>query len=140
MSWSGGNARVNVDPPGPVRTSTVPSLARATLPTMASPSPAPGIPRAPGGPVEALEDVREILVRDARALLADQDPAVLDDDAHRGAWRTPLDGVVDQVADGVIGVRSSCDASATSWRWAVTDSCSAASMVPKDELSRPTSS
>ena len=64
---SGGNARVNADPAGPVRTSTVPSFACATLPTMASPSPAPGIPR-----------------------------------ADRGARRTPLDGVVDQVADGVI--------------------------------------
>ncbi len=44
----GGNARVNADPAGPVRTSTVPSFACATLPTIASPSPAPGIPRARG--------------------------------------------------------------------------------------------
>ena len=52
--------------------------------------------------VEALEDVREILGRDAGTLIADQDPAVLDDDAYRDLGRTPLDGVVDQVADGVI--------------------------------------
>jgi hypothetical protein len=46
--------------------------------------------------------VREILVRDARAVIADRDPAVLDDDAHRDVGRIPLDSVVDQVADGVI--------------------------------------
>lgn len=45
---SGGNARVNVDPSGPVRTSAVASLACAMRATMASPSPAPGIPRAAG--------------------------------------------------------------------------------------------
>ena len=45
---SGGNASVNVDPSGPVRTATVPLLACATPPTIASPSPAPGMPRAAG--------------------------------------------------------------------------------------------
>jgi hypothetical protein len=44
----GGNARVNVDPSWPVRTSAVASLACAMRATMASPSPAPGIPRAAG--------------------------------------------------------------------------------------------
>ena len=44
----GGNARVNVDPSVPVRTSAIASLACAMRATMASPSPAPGIPRAAG--------------------------------------------------------------------------------------------
>src|SRR5580693_1845900 len=45
---SGGNASLNVDPCGPVCTATVPLLACATPPTIASPSPAPGMPRAAG--------------------------------------------------------------------------------------------
>ena len=55
-----------------------------------------------GGPVEAFEDVREILIGDARAVVGDRYLAVLDDHAHRGVGRRPFEGVVDQVADGVI--------------------------------------
>ena len=44
----GGNERVNVEPSAPVRTSAVASLACAMRATIASPSPAPGIPRAAG--------------------------------------------------------------------------------------------
>jgi hypothetical protein len=45
---SGGNASVKVDPCSPVCTATLPLFACATPPTMASPSPAPGMPRAAG--------------------------------------------------------------------------------------------
>jgi hypothetical protein len=66
--------------------------------------PQPGPGHAPGGgrPVEALEDAREIFIGDARAVIRHRHLAVLDQHPDPGASRGPLDGVVDQVADGVI--------------------------------------
>ena len=44
------------------------------------------------------------------------------------------------VRSDVIGVRSSCEASATSWRWAATDRSSVSSIALKCAASSPTSS
>jgi hypothetical protein len=55
-----------------------------------------------GCPVEAFEDVREVVIGDAWAVIGDRYLAVLDNNAHHGVGRRPLDGVADQVAYGVI--------------------------------------
>src|ERR1700704_5796027 len=59
-------------------------------------------------PVEAFEDVGEILVWNPGAVIGDRHVAFGDGDVYRAVGWIPLDRVVDQVADGVVdpgGVR-----------------------------------
>ena len=64
--------------------------------------PEPGIAAGLLRAVEAVEDVRPVLLGDARALVVDGQDAV--DEAHRdgAAGRAPLGGVVEQVGDGAL--------------------------------------
>ena len=48
------------------------------------------------------EDVREVGIRDAGPVIGDRHLAVVDDDAYRGIVGAPLDGVVDEAADGAV--------------------------------------
>ena len=56
------------------------------------------MPRA-GGAVEAVEDVRQVLRGDARAVVANRDLAVAHRDLDLAAGRAPLGRVVEQVRD-----------------------------------------
>ena len=57
-------------PPRSFSARMVPPSALTTWATMARPRPDPGSPRAAGGAVEAVEDVRQVLLGDARAVVA----------------------------------------------------------------------
>ena len=56
------------------------------------------MPRAAGGPVEAVEDERQVGLVDPGAVVADGQLAAVHGDLDRAAGRAPLDGVVEQVA------------------------------------------
>src|SRR5207302_10852944 len=53
----------------------------------------------PGGAVEAVEDVRDVLLPEARPVVADREHAVREVHLDLSARRAPLDRVVDQVHD-----------------------------------------
>ena len=67
---------MSVPPPSARSATTLPPCDSATWRTIASPSPEPGRPRAARRAVEAVEDVREVLVGDPRAVVAHGDLAV----------------------------------------------------------------
>ena len=82
---------------------TVPPCDSATWRTIARPSPEPGMPRASRRAVEAVEDVREVLVGDAGPVVADRSPrrrARATSTAPPGG--APLGGVVEQVRDRAV--------------------------------------
>ena len=87
-------------PPGSFSATMVPPSALTTWATMARPRPEPGRPRACGRAVEAVEDVRQVRLGDARPVVAHDDGALVAFDRHGLAGRAPLAGVVEQVADG----------------------------------------
>ncbi len=71
----------------------------------------PGAGQRAGGrrSVEAVEDVRQVGVVDARAVVGDRDPTGLDEDRHRRPVGTELHGVVDQVRQRPIEHRRLAD-------------------------------
>src|SRR3954453_17170711 len=54
------------------------------------------------GPVEALEDVRQVGGRETRAVIAPGEDAVVEGQFDHAARRAPLDRVVEQVRDGAV--------------------------------------
>ncbi len=87
-------------PPGSFSATMVPPSAVTTWATMARPRPEPGRPRAAGRAVEAVEDVGQVGLGDAGAVVTHHDGAVPALDGDRLAGRAPLAGVVEQVAHG----------------------------------------
>ena len=69
------------------------------------PEPGPRHPARPTGAVETVEDVREVLVRDARAVVSHREPPVADLHLDLGAGRAPLRRVVEQVPHGPLDRR-----------------------------------
>ena len=101
----GKRTRKSAPPPGALPAVASPPWTRAIERTIARPSPVPGtIARAClVGAVEALEDVRELLFRDARAAVGHFDPGRLAGSVRRATSTLPrsreLDRVVDEIAD-----------------------------------------
>ena len=98
----GMKPRVNVEPSGPVRTigRCVVGLRDAGHDRQSEPG--AGHPACGRCPVEAFEDVREVLVWNPGPVIGDRHVRVVDDDAYRDVGWIPLDRIVDQVADGVV--------------------------------------
>ena len=72
------------------------------LPDDGEPEPGAGLPARRGRAVEAVEDVRQVVLVDARPVVADGHLAVADADLDLAAGRAPLGRVVEQVADGAL--------------------------------------
>ena len=86
-------------PPSALAAVAVPPCSSATRCTIASPRPEPGLAAGLVRAPEAVEDLRQVLLGEARAVVADRDPAAGDLDLDRAALGAPLGGVVEQVGD-----------------------------------------
>ena len=86
-------------PSGAFVASTRPPWLSAAWRTIARPSPEPVVLRASLGAVEAIEDVGQILLREALAVIAHRHGAICERDLDRAARRAPLARVVEQVRD-----------------------------------------
>ena len=79
--------------------STSPPCASAAWRTIARPRPEPGSDARVVGPVEAVEDVRQVGLLEARAVVAHAQPAAREVDLDAAVARAPLERVVHQVRD-----------------------------------------
>ena len=88
---------MRVPPPSACSATTSPPCDSATWRTIASPSPEPGMPARGAGAIEAVEDVGQVLVGDARTVVSHRQPSVAHRDLDLAAGRAPLRRVVEQV-------------------------------------------
>ena len=88
---------MRVPPPSACSATTSPPCDSATWRTIASPRPEPGHPARGARAVEAVEDVREVLVGDPGAVVSHDELSVVHLDLDLRARRAPLRRVVEEV-------------------------------------------